>query len=40
MHKVVISRLRRRDGVGLVQEAANGDAGHSSVSISGRCAGR
>ena len=28
MNEVVVCRLRRREGVGLVQEAANGDAGH------------
>ena len=28
MHEVGIGRLRRREGVGLVQEAANGDTGH------------
>ena len=28
MHEIVISRLRRREGVGLVQKAANGDTGH------------
>ena len=28
MHEVVIGRLRRCEGVGLVQEAANGDTGH------------
>src|SRR5258708_29542290 len=28
MHEAVISRLRGREGVGLVQEAANGDTGH------------
>ena len=32
MHEIVISRLRRREGVGLVQKAANGDTGHISVS--------
>ena len=28
MHEVVVGRLRRREGIGLVQEAANGDTGH------------
>ena len=28
MHEVIIGRLRRRKGVGLVQEAADGDTGH------------
>jgi len=28
MHEIGIERLRRREGVGLVQEAANGDTGH------------
>ena len=35
MHEIVIIRLRRREGVGLVQKAANGDTGH--ISISGNC---
>ena len=30
MHEIVKGRLRRRKGVGLVQETANGDAGHQS----------
>src|SRR5215475_9550910 len=29
MEEGVIGRLRRREGVGLVQEAADGDTGHS-----------
>jgi hypothetical protein len=28
MHKIFKSRLGRREGVGLVQKTANGDAGH------------
>ncbi len=30
MHEIIVSRLRRREGVGLVQEAANGDTDHGS----------
>src|SRR3984957_6483878 len=33
MHEIVIIRLRRREGVGLVQKAANGDTGHLSISV-------
>jgi hypothetical protein len=29
MHESVLGRPGRREGVGLVQEAANGDTGHS-----------
>src|SRR5258708_3897799 len=28
LHERVINRFRRREGIGLVQEAANGDTGH------------
>src|SRR5258708_10002670 len=35
MEEIVIGRVRRREGVGLVQEAANGDTGHQEVSASG-----
>ena len=40
MHEIGIGRLGRREGVGLVQEAANGDAGHQYVSIDDLLAGR
>ncbi len=38
LHKRVIGRLGRREGVGLVQEAADGDAGHyrSRLIVRGR----
>ena len=37
MHEIVIGRLGRREGVGLVQEAADGDAGHQCLSQCFHC---
>ena len=33
MDEIGIGRLRRREGIGLVQEAADGDTGHQEVSV-------
>jgi hypothetical protein len=33
MHEIIIRRPGRREGIGLVQKAADGDASHQGVSV-------
>jgi hypothetical protein len=38
MDEISIGCLRRREGIGFVQKAADGDAVHASVSVEYACA--